>query len=56
MKSIENLKKEVTTLQTTAREHLSAAETAQVKLASSESSWRHQKESLDKEVADLNSR
>ncbi|KAF9556728.1 Tetratricopeptide, MLP1/MLP2-like protein [Agrocybe pediades] len=56
MKSIESLKKEVTSLQATAREHLSSAETAKAKLISSENSWKQQKESLDKEVADLNSR
>lgn len=56
MKLIEGLKKDVSTSQAAARENLTAAQTAQAKLASSESSWKQQKESLDKEVADLNSR
>jgi len=33
-----------------------AAETAQAKLATSESSWSQQRQSLDREIADLTSR
>ncbi|KAJ3503028.1 hypothetical protein NLJ89_g8615 [Agrocybe chaxingu] len=56
MKSIDALKKELSASQTAARQYLNAQETAQAKLVSSENSWRQQKEALDKEVADLNSR
>ncbi|KAH9480632.1 Protein MLP1-like protein [Psilocybe cubensis] len=56
MKTIEGLKKEVSKGQAAVREHITAAETAKAKLASSENSWRQQKDALDKEVADLNAR
>ncbi|KAF5382472.1 hypothetical protein D9615_003024 [Tricholomella constricta] len=56
MKTIETLKRDLATVQTTARDNLTAAETAKANLATSEGSWNHQKEALDKEVADLNAR
>ncbi|KAF7298841.1 hypothetical protein MIND_00831800 [Mycena indigotica] len=55
-KLVDSLKEQLATAQTTARERQTAAETAQVKLASSESSWGLQKETLDKELSDLNRR
>lgn len=56
MKTIDSLKKDLTASQAATREHLTAAETAQAKLASSENSWTQQKDALAKEVADLNVR
>ncbi|KAG6916320.1 hypothetical protein DXG01_007370 [Tephrocybe rancida] len=56
MKTIETLKRDLATAQTSARDNLTAAETAKINLSTSESSWRHQKDALDKEVADLNTR
>jgi nucleoprotein TPR len=56
MKTIDSLKKDLTASQAAAREHLTAAETAQAKLTSSENSWTQQKDALAKEVADLNAR
>ncbi|PPR07761.1 hypothetical protein CVT24_003711 [Panaeolus cyanescens] len=56
MKTIETLKRDLSTAQSSARENLTAAETAQAKLSASESSWKIQKEALDKEVSDLNAR
>ncbi|KAH7927786.1 hypothetical protein BV22DRAFT_1060287 [Leucogyrophana mollusca] len=56
IKAIETLKQELSTAQTTSRENVAAAASAQAKLEASESSWRQQKEALDKELADLNTR
>ena len=56
LKNIEHLKKELVALQGTVRDSVTSAETANAKLASSENSWKQQKEVLDKEVADLNGR
>lgn len=56
MKTIDALKKDLTSSQAAAREHLTAAETARAKLTSSENSWKQQKAALDKEVTDLNAR
>ncbi|KAG5646523.1 hypothetical protein DXG03_003290 [Asterophora parasitica] len=56
MKTIDTLKRDLATVQTTARNNLTAAETAKANLTTSEVSWKHQKEVLDKEVADLNAR
>jgi len=56
MKVIDGFKKDLVTAQASAREHQTAAETAQAKLASSENSWKQQKDALDQEVADLNTR
>ncbi|KAF5340774.1 hypothetical protein D9611_007504 [Ephemerocybe angulata] len=56
IKNIEQLKQQLAEWQRKARESQSAAETAQAKLAASEGSWKAQKEALDKEVSDLNTR
>ncbi|KAF8887179.1 hypothetical protein BD779DRAFT_1672932 [Infundibulicybe gibba] len=56
IKSIELLNNKLNAAQTAARDNLTTAETANAKLAASEGSWKQQKESLDKEVADLNAR
>ncbi|KIM43182.1 hypothetical protein M413DRAFT_9931 [Hebeloma cylindrosporum] len=56
MKAIDNLKKDLGEAQAAAREQRSASDTAQAKLLSSESSWRHQKDALEKEVEDLKTR
>jgi len=50
------LKKQLSTVQATVREHQTAAETANAKLATSQNSWNQQKEALDKEVSDLKDR
>lgn len=54
MKTIEGLRKDLSTVQSAARDNSTAAETAQAKLAASESSWKQQKEALDKEITALN--
>ncbi len=54
MKTIENLRKDLSIAQSAARDNSTASETAQVKLAASEGSWKQQKEALDKEIAALN--
>ncbi|KAJ3573187.1 hypothetical protein NP233_g2600 [Leucocoprinus birnbaumii] len=56
IQTIEVLRKDLSIAQNAARDNSTAAETAQAKLAASESSWKQQKESLDKEIADLNAR
>ena len=56
IKSIEHLKQQFSTAQAKARENLTAAETAQAKLVTSENSWKQQKQALDQEVVDLNAR
>ncbi|KAI0693206.1 hypothetical protein BC835DRAFT_1276339 [Cytidiella melzeri] len=56
MKTIDGLRQQISTAQAAARDSLAAAETARAKLAASETSWRQQKEALDKEMSDLNSR
>lgn len=56
IKTIANLKQQLSTTQAGARDHQTAAETAIAKLTSSESSWALQKDALDKEVSDLNRR
>lgn len=56
IKTIETLRKDLSAAQNAARDNSTAAETAQAKLTASESSWKQQKESLDKEIADLNAR
>ena len=50
------MKEQLSKLQVEARTHLAAAETAQAKLVSSESSWGQQREALDKEITDLTAR
>ncbi|EPQ51089.1 hypothetical protein GLOTRDRAFT_66309 [Gloeophyllum trabeum ATCC 11539] len=56
IKHVEDLRKQLAGTQSAIRDSQAAAETAQAKLATSEDSWKHQKEALDKEVADLNVR
>lgn len=56
MKAIESLKRDLATVQTSSRNNLTAAETAKANLISSESSWKQQKEALDKEITNLNAR
>lgn len=56
IKAIDNLRKELSTVQGTARENATLAETAKANLKTSEESWKHQKDALDKEVAGLKAR
>ena len=56
LKVVDGLKQEINVLRTQVREHGTAAETAQAKLASSELSWGQQREALDKELGDLHKR
>jgi len=56
MKTLDGLKKDLAVARASARELRTAEETAEAKLTSSESSWRQQKDALDKEVSDLNAR
>ncbi|KAG6813573.1 hypothetical protein H0H92_009617 [Tricholoma furcatifolium] len=56
MKTIDSLRRELASVQTSARDNLTAAETAKANLATSENSWKHQKDALDKEIADLTTR
>ncbi|KAL0960729.1 hypothetical protein HGRIS_005754 [Hohenbuehelia grisea] len=56
IKTLEGLRRKLSTVQAAARESKTAAETAQAKLTASESSWQQQREALDKEVNDLNER
>ena len=56
IKTIEVLRIDLATSQAASRESLTASETAQAKLLASETSWKQQKEALDKEVVDLNAR
>ncbi|KAF5314858.1 hypothetical protein D9619_007083 [Psilocybe cf. subviscida] len=56
MKSLDALKKDLASAHAASRQHMSAAETAQAKLVSSETSWTQQKENLDQELNDLKAR
>jgi TPR/MLP1/MLP2-like protein len=56
IKAIAALKQKLSSAQTAYRDNLAAAETAQANLATSESSWKQQKETLTKELADVNAR
>jgi nucleoprotein TPR len=56
IKAIAALKQKLSAVQTAYRDNLAAAETAQANLATSESSWKQQKETLTKELADVNAR
>ena len=56
IKSVEELRTQLTKANASARDNLAASETAQAKLATSEASWKQQKEALDKEVASLDAR
>ena len=53
---VEGLKKDLNDALASIREKTMQAETAQANFASSETSWKQQKEALDKEISDLNSR
>lgn len=56
IKAVEDLKQQLHRALATAREGQAASETAQAKLTASEASWKQQREALDKEIADLNTR
>ncbi|KAF9255642.1 hypothetical protein L218DRAFT_1081738 [Marasmius fiardii PR-910] len=56
IKTIEQLKKQLSTVQATVREHQTVAETATAKLATSEASWESQRQALDKEMSELSRR
>ncbi|KAG2010159.1 hypothetical protein CC2G_013002 [Coprinopsis cinerea AmutBmut pab1-1] len=56
IKTIEQLRRDLSDAQNKARENQAASETAVAKLAASEQSWKQQKETLDKEISDLNAR
>jgi nucleoprotein TPR len=56
IKSLDALKKQLGTVQAAIRDLQAEAETAKIKLATSESSWAQQKDALDKEISDLKSR
>ncbi|KAH9977476.1 hypothetical protein BJV74DRAFT_946992 [Russula compacta] len=56
IKAIDDLKRRLHDLQASERNHRTAAETAQAKLATSESSWSQQRQALDREIGDLTAR
>ncbi|KAH9948873.1 hypothetical protein B0H21DRAFT_731535 [Amylocystis lapponica] len=56
IKIVEELKQQLSNVQSATRNYQAAAETAESKLATSEASWKQQKDALDKEAADLNAR
>ncbi|KAI0338862.1 hypothetical protein BDW22DRAFT_1362157 [Trametopsis cervina] len=56
IKTIDGLRQQISSVQAAARDNLAAVETARAKLSTSETSWKQQREALDKEIADLNSR
>lgn len=56
LRTITDLKEQLARARAAARENQNASETAQAKLATSEASWRQQREALDKEIAELNKR
>lgn len=56
IKAVEDLKQQLAKVQSSARDYQTSSETAQAKLATSETSWKQQKETLEKEIADLNTR
>lgn len=56
IKTIDGLRSQISSAQAAARDNLAAAETARAKLVTSENSWKQQKEALDKEINDLNTR
>ncbi|KAL0576947.1 Protein mlp1, partial [Marasmius crinis-equi] len=56
IKTIEQLKKQLSTIQASVRDYQTTAETASAKLATSESSWHSQREALDKEISELKNR
>ncbi|KAL4250041.1 hypothetical protein ABKN59_004926 [Abortiporus biennis] len=56
IKAVEDLRQQLSKSMAASRDNLAASETAQAKLATSETSWKQQKEALDKEISDLNNR
>ncbi|KAF8265884.1 hypothetical protein EI94DRAFT_1734451 [Lactarius quietus] len=56
MKAIDDLKRRIHDLQLSDRNNRTAAETAQAKLSTSEGSWSQQRQTLDREIADLAAR
>ena len=56
IKTVDNLRQQLTKAQSTSRDNLAAVETAQAKLSASENSWKQQKEALDKEISALKDR
>lgn len=56
IKTVEHLKQQLSTVQGVVREKQTAADTAQSMLVTAESSWKSQREALDKEIADVNAR
>ncbi|KAG9315951.1 hypothetical protein JVU11DRAFT_3605 [Chiua virens] len=55
-KTIESLKQQLSNVQAASRRNLADTANAQAKFEASEGSWKHQKDALDKEIADLNAR
>ena len=53
IKTAETLRQQVGKAEAAARSNLTAGETAQAKLATSEASWKQQRDALDKEISDL---
>ncbi|CCM06215.1 uncharacterized protein FIBRA_08460 [Fibroporia radiculosa] len=56
LKVVDELKEQLSKSQHSLRTATTAYETAQAKLITSETSWKQQKDALDKEIADLNAR
>ncbi|KAF9651639.1 hypothetical protein BDM02DRAFT_3184386 [Thelephora ganbajun] len=56
IKAVEELRQQLAETRLTVRDATTAAETAQVKLSTSEVSWERQKEALEREVNELNVR
>ncbi|KAL6308319.1 hypothetical protein BKA93DRAFT_560042 [Sparassis latifolia] len=56
IKLVEDLKRQLSQATSVSRDHRTARETAEAKLAASEASWKQQKDALDKEVSDLQTR
>lgn len=56
IKQAEQLRQDLAAAQTKVRENQAASENAIAKLAASENSWNQQKQTLEKEISDLNGR
>lgn len=56
IKAVQELRQQLHVAQEAGRTGTAAAESAQAKLAASETSWKQQREALEKEVSDLNVR
>ncbi|KDQ20838.1 hypothetical protein BOTBODRAFT_320357 [Botryobasidium botryosum FD-172 SS1] len=56
VKTVSQLKQQLADAQAQARDNHTAAETARANQLSSEASWKSQKETIDKEMSDLNAR